>query len=223
MNQTAMFAIGLLIFTATAFASPEPRVSYSAESTMTMENKTIKSHVYHAQGKERRETEVKSGKSIVILRQDKKKIWMLMPAQKTYIEMAARNNSKSGEPDLSSGHITPLGPETINGLHTEKYKIVIKSKQGETMSGFMWKTADDIVVKYDLASASSRRDGHVIMELSNVRIGKQEPALFEIPSGYAPMDIKGMLINAGIAAGMERHREHVDMINQHMPEGIPAP
>lgn len=184
-----------------AAGMPESKVDYSATSTMETEETTMKGKVYHSHGKERREM----GKdSITIIRPDKKVIWMIMPAQRMYMEnRIGQNSGKKDNADTSDMKFetTVVGPETVNGIAATKNKVVAKSKDGSAMGGYNWVTKDGIVVKMDLVAKSAKSKTRIKTELSDLKIGKQDPSLFEIPAGYSPMSFGGMMRDAGRDAG----------------------
>ena len=59
------------------------------------------------------------------------------------------------------------------------------------MGGFWWMTKDNIMMKLDVISVDKGKKGRMKMELDNLKIGKQDAALFEVPSGYSKMDMGG--------------------------------
>jgi len=97
-----------------------------------------------------------------------------------------------GEPDFREGNVkmTKVGTESVNGESTTKYKIESDDKQGGRFEGFMWMTKDNIVVKYEGSAVSQGRESSATMELSDLKRGKQDRKLFEIPPGYNVMPMQ---------------------------------
>ena len=58
--------------------------------------------------------------------------------------------------------------------------------------GFFWTTKEGIPVKMEMYKAGDRKF-RMTAELTNLRIEKQDPALFEIPSGYIKNDMGAMM------------------------------
>lgn len=168
----------------------QPQVEYSADSTMETAEVSMKGHVNYAPTRERREMVMDGGdKMIMITRHDKKVAWTLMPADKMYMEMSLDQASAQAKDDTSKYKIeqTVVGPESLNGVNTTKSKIIMTGPKGEKMGGFMWTTRDNIVVKMD-AIAVDKKDKHRFKtELTNLKVGKQDPKLFEVPAGYEKM------------------------------------
>jgi hypothetical protein len=102
-----------------------------------------------------------------------------------------------------------IGPESLNGVNTTKSKIIMTGPKGEKMGGFMWATRDNIVVKMD-AIAIDKKDKHRFKtELTNLKVGKQDPALFEIPSGYSKMSM-GMPSFGSLMGGDDKEKSGSD-------------
>ncbi len=67
-----------------------------------------------------------------------------------------------------------------------------KKPNGSKMGGFWWMTKDNIMMKLDVISVDKGKKDRMKMELDNLKIGKQDASLFEVPSGYSKMDMGGM-------------------------------
>ena len=101
-----------------------PKVEYSADSYMETAEAVMAGPVYYAPGKERREYLTDGQKMVMITRHDKKAVWMLMPEEKTYMEM--KLSSRQGrKDDLSAYKIeqTMIGPETVNGVNATRARF----------------------------------------------------------------------------------------------------
>jgi hypothetical protein len=183
------------VWVAPALATPPASVEYSADWNMETAEGAVKGKIYQAPNKERREMSDDGEKVVMILRRDKKKAWNLMPSEAMYMEMKL-TDPKVGKDDMSNYDIeqTVIGPETVNGVKTTKSKIIMKEKKpnGSKMGGFWWMTKDNIMMKLDVISVEKGKKDRMKMELDNLKIGKQDAALFEVPSNYTKMDMGGM-------------------------------
>ena len=171
---------------------PEVKVDYSADSTMETEGgMTMKSRIYHTVEKERMEMGGSDG-MVSIIRKDKKVVWQLMGNM--YMEMPMDASNASGMDAFDITEQVEVGPETINGLKTIKSKIVAVKKDGSgKFGGFFWTTKEGITVKMDMLSKEGDKKMRMTSELSNLKIEKQDPALFEIPAGYTKNDMGAMM------------------------------
>jgi len=173
-------------------ASPSlPQVEYSADTMMETAEISMKGHVNYTPTRERREMVTGSGgdKMILITRHDKNIAWTLMPAEKMYMEMSLAQASAQAKDDISKYKIeqTVVGPEKVNGVNTTKSKIIMTGPKGEKMGGFMWMTKENIVVKMDAIAIDKKDKMRFKTELTDLKVGKQDPKLFEVPAGYEKM------------------------------------
>ncbi len=189
----AMTAAG----TAQAASPTPPQVEYSADTVIETAEVSMKGRVHYTPTRERREMVMGAGgeKMLMITRQDKKVAWTLMPSEKMYMETSI-SQTKEAKDDLSSYKIeqTVIGPETVNGVNTTKSKIIMTGPKGEKMGGFMWTTKENIMVKLDAIAVDKQQKHRYKTELTNLKIGKQDPKLFEVPAGYEKMSIPGMFM-----------------------------
>ena len=196
-SRMLLMAAAMALAGAAQAAGPTPpQVEYSADSVLETAEASMKGRVYYTPTRERREMVMGSGgeKMLMITRQDKKVAWTLMPSEKMYMETSiAQTGDKT---DISQYKIeqTVVGPETINGISTTKSKIIMTGPKGEKMGGFMWTTKENILVKMDAISVDKQQKHRYKTELTNLKIGKQDPSLFEVPAGYQKMSIPGMFM-----------------------------
>ena len=186
-----------LLITGVALAIPAPawaqsQAEYSADMRMEFSDGVQESKVYHAGGMERREFLESGTQMITIMRPDKKVMWMLMPAEKVYVE--TEPGASGRRDDLTGYQIdqTQVGQETVNGVMTNKSKIIMTNSKGEKMGGFWWVSPEGIVVKMDAIAVDGDSKERMKIDLSNIQIGAQDAALFEIPEGYSKMGMPGL-------------------------------
>lgn len=199
MNKSRMFLMAAAITLAAAAkaASPSlPQVEYSADTSLETAEVSMTGHVNYTPTRERREMVTGSGgdKMIMITRHDKKISWTLMPAERVYMEMDLAQASAQAKDDLSKYKIeqTVVGPETLNGVNTTKSKIIMTGPKGEKMGGFMWMTKDNIMVKMDAIAIDKKQKQRFKSELTNLKVAKQDPKLFEVPAGYEKMGMPSL-------------------------------
>ena len=170
-----------------------PQVEYSADSLMQTEDSTIEQRVYVTPSKERHEMLTGSGDgSVQIFRHDSKVMWQLMPSEKMYME---NSMGKAAANDISQWDFqeTVMGEEVLNDMKVTKYKTIATSADGKKYGGFSWRTKEGISVKSDLLYKEGNEKKRMMTELKNVKIGKQDPKLFEVPEGYTKFDMAGMM------------------------------
>jgi len=193
--MTVVFVLAGVFVSAPLWAAQlsRPQVEYSADSVVQNEEGTTEQHVYVTPAKERRETLTSSGDgSVQIFRYDSKVMWMLMPSQKMYMEHQMGKN-KGNDPSQWEFEETVMGEEVLNDMKVTKYKTIATSTDGKKYGGFSWRTKEGISLKSDLLYKEGNEKKRMMTELKNVKIGKQDSKLFEIPEGYTKFDMAGMM------------------------------
>jgi hypothetical protein len=214
LSRFALFLLLVLPSVVIAAAPPrESRVEYSADSTMESDGgMSMKSRIYHTPDKERTELGGTEG-SVMIMRRDKNVMWQLFGNM--YMESPLTQSNAGGMEDMEILEQHDVGEETINGIKTTKSKIIAAKKDGTKFGGFFWTSKDGITVKMDLLSKEGNKKIRIASELTNIKIEKQDPALFEIPVGYTKNDMGAMMGQGGMPnldemmknAGEDRPRE----------------
>jgi len=178
-----------------ALDTQEVKVEYSADDYIETEKMKMHSKVFHAPGKERKEMYMgETGgepNSIMIIRWDKGVIWTLMPQMGMYTEGSMGAGEQGSEGDMKITEQSVVGEEVIEGRKTTKSKVIMKDSKGRAFGGFMWVTKEGIQVKMDAIFKSEKEKMRMKMELKDLKIEKQDPALFEIPAGYTKMGMPG--------------------------------
>ncbi|HTY13160.1 MAG TPA: DUF4412 domain-containing protein [Candidatus Omnitrophota bacterium] len=184
MSKKAFFLVMLLI---ASMVGVSMAAEFSADMVSTSKGQTMNSKVYFGTDKWRSDMEKNGSKMMSIVRMDKNVVWMVMPANKSYMEMALTTDQKVGMTQKAPGEIkrTKLGTETINGVVCDKYEVIYTGKSGTTKM-FQWLSKDMIPVK------SQAEDGSWAMEMKNIKMGKQPVSLFSVPAGFSKMSMPGM-------------------------------
>jgi len=116
---------------------------------------------------------------------------MIMPEQKTYMEMSTAGMQSSQddifkqiEKEKSKYETKVVSKETVNGYECDKYEIRDK---GKLISTF-WQSP-----KFEFPIKAITDDGEkTTMELKNIKEGNVDANLFKVPSGFTKMKIPGM-------------------------------
>ena len=167
-----------------------PKVEYSADMTMTGDSDTVAGRVHRAGQKERRELTVAGDFQIIITRLDRKLVWSLSPDEKLYLEGTLdealdRQPGAEGQPREPQIALTPDGSETIEGVHATKQSVRGTDVDGSPIEGDVWVSDDGIVLRVDsIVLDEGGGHHHVRTELHHLRVGPQDPKLFEIPPDY---------------------------------------
>lgn len=191
---------------------------YSADRQITVKSeegeKSLNQKVYHAANKERSEMEMsdrgRNMKMVMILRQDKKVGWSLfnMPQMGTmYSEVKLDEaKQKTGEMEIQSG-MTPAGEEVVEGVPCDKYKCISFDRQsGRKYAGYLWLSKKDkVMMKMDgIGKNADGEKNRVTLVLKNLKVAKQDAALFELPADAKPMPSMGGMGMGGAIGGFGR-------------------
>jgi outer membrane lipoprotein-sorting protein len=156
---------------------------FSAAVVNKIANHEMQGKIYVKGEKARLESSTPLGPVISILRLDKNAMWMLMPGQKTYMEMPFDKEAYAKAlniPALEASQKLP-GTETINGYDTERYETTVKT-DGQEMKSTMW-VSKNLGVPLKIETA----DKSFVQEYKDIREGGVDDALFELPAGYKKM------------------------------------
>ncbi len=147
--------------------------SFSADQIHTMGKKVTTGKVYAMENAVRTEGEQRGRKSISIMRLDKKVVWNLMPDQKMYMEL----------PFLGSADVASMAKDA----KADKFRVQT-TLEGKVYTGIEWDAKE--LNGFPVKRAGEKGDWSI--EYQNVRLGPQDPSLFEIPAGYQKFSLGGM-------------------------------
>lgn len=135
----------------------------------------------------RQETTIEGQTNITILRLDKKITWTLMPENNQYMEMELPFDTAHPENYPEFKYETKvLGNETINGFDCQVILYTYENKKYGTM--VQWVSSKlNFAVKYQCKNSKGKVTS--TMEYTNIKTGKVDDALFEIPAGYSKFSI----------------------------------
>ncbi len=171
-------------------AAPKAGMAQEFSATVVSQGggHTVTSKMYIKAGKFRSETQMAPG-NYTIFRPDLNKMWMVMTANKSYMEMSVPKDQEAAVPaEKMKGEVSrkAVGTETIDGHPTTKYEVTAKMGDKTVTSHQWWATDINFPVK------AAAVDGSWSVTYSDIKIGGQPDSLFELPSGYTKMAIGDM-------------------------------
>jgi outer membrane lipoprotein-sorting protein len=174
-------------------AMPQP---FSADFTTTSATggEMNSGKIYFSLPKMRMESSTKGQESIIIMDQSIQTVYILMPKQRMYIE----SRTDQQNPMMRQGPKAPTsfdpshpcganekcekaGTETVNGRVCDKW--VTTGAKGTSTAWI------DQKLSFPIKTQSAAGE---IWQLTNVKEGKPDASLFELPAGYQKMVIPGM-------------------------------
>jgi outer membrane lipoprotein-sorting protein len=191
------FCFLLVLGVSRAFAGQTPMSQpFSADFTTTSGRggEMSSGKIYFSLPKMRMESSSKGQEAIIIMDQSIQTVYILMPAQHMYIE----SHTNQENPMMRQGPKAPtsfdpshpcganvtcnkVGTETVNGRACDKW-VTTGTKGTST-------TWIDQKLIFPIKTQSANGE---IWQLTNIKEGKPDASLFELPAGYRKMDIAGM-------------------------------
>lgn len=175
------------ILTAQTFATKP----YSAETVLKTKSTEMVSRICVG-GKDRWRVEMVGQPQVQIVRLDRKVMYTLLPPSKSYFEMPMTDEEASPAFKAESrvqGKVTrkPLGTEQVGGRPTRKYEVTITAPGQKPRVMYEW-FSEELGVPLKMMPA----DQTWSMEYRNVKLGPQDPKLFEVPAGFTKMSLPTM-------------------------------
>lgn len=176
----------LLAFSGLALAA-----EFSADMIHKSDGMTTKGKIYVKGKKMRMEKVTSEGKAITIMHMDTGDVWIIHPAQKMYMDMKGMGFDASAlQSDEEISKIAEkkhLGTEKVSGYKCEKYFYIYHDKSLGTTTQWVSRKLD-----YPIKALYRGPTGEIITEYKNIKEGRIEDSLFQIPAGYRKMQIPGM-------------------------------
>lgn len=182
----ALLAASALVASASARELPEgwsnPTVAHDGVRVMNAGGYTMESpYRYLPPGKHRQEMTEQGMSMAMIIREDLDMVWTLLP-QNMYMEISTEEAEQSATPNAEGvAEYEKLGTEVVNGWPTTKYRVVMM-EDGKEADGYFWITEHWIPIRMEITMQDDPSQT-VTMELRDLQIRDQDPALFELPPG----------------------------------------
>ena len=179
----------LVLCTAVGFSSLALSAEFSADLVQKTAGMTTKGKVYIKGNKMRMEMETPAGKSVNLMDIGTGLMQMLHPEQKIYFEMQAPEAGvvKTDEALDKIADKKHVGTEKVNGYKCDKYEVIYHDRSLGKMSQWFSKK-----LNYPIKSIYNGPQGESVVEYKNIKQGKVDSSLFEIPPGYEKMKTPGM-------------------------------
>ncbi|MDH7603037.1 MAG: DUF4412 domain-containing protein [Armatimonadota bacterium] len=187
--KAALF-MGAVLLAACAAAA-----DFSADTVTQFGSASITGKIYRRGSMIRQDTIMGPNKSTIIIRPDKKVVWIINPALKRYSEMpynpkVADVSVLANEKELSKFAVKKkLGSEKVNGYDCEKFELTFKDKQANKSTIWLAKK-----LQFPIKTQSQTPNGVVTSQCKNIKASTPDKKLFELPTGYkkvSPRELGG--------------------------------
>jgi hypothetical protein len=173
-------------------------VDYSADSTVGSGDHARLGRLWRTRQALRHESTEQGQSQIIIARLDRGLAWLVVPALRVSIETDIGGLGGLAGLLGGAGKAQPLGSETVEGQRAGKYRVTVDDAKAGRFDGLVWSTGQGVVLRIDGEGEHAGQRGRVLLSFRNIRIGPQDDALFEPPSGFnrvraTPQQIETML------------------------------
>jgi hypothetical protein len=194
MRERILFDWGMaLVVVAVIFvlSGSSLAAEFSADLLLKQGGETMTGKVYVKGDKTRQEYIQRGQKQVMIFRFDKDIMWLLMPAEKIYMEMSSQEGV-AYDPQLdqnieNKAEIKLLGKETLNGYVCDKYQYIYHDTSMGTSTQWISKK-----LNYAIKTEYKSPSGYMLTDYKNIQEGNVQNSLFDVPGDYALMSIPGM-------------------------------
>ena len=198
----ALFALCLVALAAPAGARVlgDAQVSYTADRILTVAGQTYAGTLYAMPGFQRHEQAEGGIQQVAILDLKTGRGYFVLPALQSYVEFRIQGAlAELSAPDITGDE---LGREPVNGVATTKYRVAHTAADGTRIEGFAWLGGTGIAMRgQGTVIETNGKRTPFSWELSHVRIGRQDPALFAAPDGFYRLPINALPPFLGGGAG----------------------
>jgi hypothetical protein len=183
--RRAVLACGLVVL-GLGLVTDASALEYSADMVSTAHGQSTVTKVFAKDQKLRMES--KGAPTYSIMRVDKQVTWLVIPDQKSYMEMKLDRSQAPKADEKVEGEVSRklIGPETVGGHPTQKYEVTYTAA-GKTEKMYRWIASD---IKFPVKMAAV--DGSWTLEYRNINMATQPDGLFEVPSGYKKITMPSM-------------------------------
>ena len=170
---------GLLLLVLTV-----PAVAWGAEFSALMMVKdgvkTMPGKIYVSDGKMRQEFVDEQGQTITIVRPDQKVVWVILPRQRSYMEIPLTKKLPGQFIQIPPQAVGKrlVGQERVNGYDAEKYEVSVPVGRGLEKQTY-W-----VAAKLGLPIKMECRERQFSLEYKSIREEKVPDRLFALPPGF---------------------------------------
>lgn len=196
--SSLVIALGLLAAPAAAAERAldllDVPVPYTADFTVSSDKGTYSGTVWHAQGRERRDFGTQSGGQTILLRRDTDSAYLMKPANRWYVGLGFQAvGALAGGIDGLLVDRKRLRDEAVGNIRATRYKVAATGPKGGRFDGDGWFTKEDILVRaVGVLTEPSGKTSEVEMTLSDLKVGRVDERMFELPAGWLGMDLRSV-------------------------------
>ncbi len=169
-------------------------VSYTANFTVSSDKGTYSGTVWHAFGRERRDFGTAGGGQTILLRRDTDSAYLMKPSGRWYVGLGFQAVGQlAGGIDSLTVDRRRVREENVGGIRATRYKVAATGPKGARFDGDAWFSKEDILVRATgWLSEGGGKEMEVEMTVSNLKVGRVDERMFELPAGWLGMDLRSV-------------------------------
>ncbi len=154
---------------------------FSAQMLIKDGPKIMPGRIFVKDGKMRQEFNDEEGQTITIVRPDKRVMWVVIPQEKTYVEMPFRGKLPGQFPQIPPDAVTKrkVGTEMVNGYLADRYEVTTRGGASGVTRQTVW-----VAQKLDTPVKMVSQEANLSLEYKSIKEGGVADRLFEPPPGY---------------------------------------
>ena len=211
MRRLAFLIVSFVLAAAPAVAAPnllDLKVAYSADTVIGSGDHPRVGHLWRTPTALRHDLNENGQTETVIVRHDSQTAWLVMPSLKLALgtDLAGWAQLPGAAAVLDAADKlkpVPAGTAVMEGLRATKYRVRMDDATAGQFDGYVWSTAQGIILKIDGAGEQNGRQGTLHLQFRNVHVGPQDASLFEPPSDYRRITVPPSAV-AALVRGMEQ-------------------
>ena len=159
-------------------------VSFSGTRHIESIQGTMEMSVRQAPGMTRIDVLNQRNPMTLIQRHDRGINYMLIPRMRMYQEMKP-DQLQIKAANLSYLNTEKVGSDDVGDVPCTKYRADFEDAQGHRGSGHYWVSENGVIMKVEMSiERTGTEPEQVSFVMSDVKVGPQDPAEFEVPDGF---------------------------------------
>jgi outer membrane lipoprotein-sorting protein len=149
--------------------------------------KAMPGKLYVLDGKMRQDFIDEEGQTITIVRPDKKVVWVIIPQERTYMEMPLKIRLPGQFIQIPPQALGKrlVGKDRVSGYEVDQYEVTVPGRAGPEKQTF-W-----VAPKLGLPIKMECRPRHFSLEYTNIKEGGVPARLFNLPPGLHKTTLAG--------------------------------
>ncbi len=163
---------------------------FSAKMVLREHGQDVLGKIYVKDGKMRQDFIDYRGQTITIVRRDKHRVWVIMPAENTYVEMPLGLHLPGQFLQIPPEAISKrqVCSEELNGYQVDRIEVTLRGGPLGTTRQTYW-----VATKLGLPIKTATADRQYSVEYRDIQEKKLEDKLFEVPPGCRKSSTSGDL------------------------------